>query len=150
MSHEAWYAAGKALRQPPRSGFQYEACHEYSSMESRICDRKASQNNTPSVPHSQGPELLRALCLANGTTEMRPSSGLSAEVWRFENEATFNQQHWLLCHMGLYEFEFEFEFAPSIPMRVAWRQHRRVSAPMFIYPHEIGQFTAIQDLLRSL
>ena len=27
------------------------------------------------MPHSQGPELLRALGLASGTTEMRPDSG---------------------------------------------------------------------------
>ena len=25
----------------------------------------------------------------------------------------FCPQHWLLCHLGLYEFEFEFEFVPE-------------------------------------
>ena len=86
-SREAWYAARQAPRQPPRSGFEDEPFYEYSSQVSRACNLTASQNHTLTVPYSHGPELLRVLCLASGTAEIRPGSDLTAEVWRFENEA---------------------------------------------------------------
>ena len=87
MSREAYYAAGQVSRQPPRSGFENEACHEYSSTISRACNLTAPQNHTRTVSYSHGLDLLRALCLASGTTEIRTGSDKTAEVWRFENEA---------------------------------------------------------------
>ena len=59
--------------------FQDEARHEYSSKVSRPCNFPAPQNHRLTVSHSQGPELLRALCMASGTTEMRSRSGLTAK-----------------------------------------------------------------------
>ena len=50
------------------------------------CNLGASQNHTLTVPLSQGPEPLRALCLASGNTEMRSSSGKIAMEWRSEDE----------------------------------------------------------------
>ena len=87
MSRGAWYAAGQALRQPPRSGFEDEACDEYSSRASRYCNLRECKTIPLTVPFSHGPELLRALRLASGTTEMRPGSDLTAKVSRFVNEA---------------------------------------------------------------
>ena len=52
-----------------------------------ICILLPPQNHALTVSQSQGPELLRALCLASGNTEIRLSSGKIAKEWRFENEA---------------------------------------------------------------
>ena len=67
--------------------FQDEASRAYSSKVSRACSLTASQNHTLTVPYSHGPVLLRALCLASGTTEIRSGSDYTAKAWRFKNEA---------------------------------------------------------------
>ena len=87
MSREACYAAGQASKQPPRCCFEDKACHEYSSRVSRAFNLAAPQNHTLTVPYSHGAELLRALWLASGTTEISSGSDQTAQVRRFVNEA---------------------------------------------------------------
>jgi hypothetical protein len=47
--------------------------------------------------------------------ELRPSRA-ACKIETFDEAGgapTFTPQHWLLCHVGLYEFEFEFQ----LPLR---------------------------------
>ena len=57
---EEWLR-GLSLSWGPLKGINHRACY-----------LTASQNHTLTVSYSHGPKLLRALCLASGTAEIRP------------------------------------------------------------------------------
>ena len=47
-------------------------------------------------------------------TALAHTSSLNTDLTRSTFVPHFTPQHWLLCHMGLYQFEFEFAAEPKL------------------------------------